>query len=115
MITQKTISLKQLKEKLSLPKPWDTIIIFLLNVLITIPVFLIAHQNLIELNWIYNLDRILLFLLILVVIQLLLRLLKTIIIICIFIYLLTLIYGTLFGNYGFDRVFEDYKYDLFDE
>ncbi|MVO08423.1 transglutaminase [Flavobacterium sp. TP390] len=113
MITQKTISLKQLKEKLSLPKPWDTIIIFLLNILVTIPVFLIAHQNLIELNWIYNLDRILLFLIILVLIQLLLRLLKTIIIICIFIYLLTLIYGTLFGNYGFDRVFEDYKYMIY--
>ncbi|NHN26814.1 transglutaminase [Flavobacterium jejuense] len=113
MITLKPISLTKLKEKLSLPKPWDTVIIFILNILIAIPVFLIAHQNLIELNWFYNLDRILLFILILVVIQLVLRTLKTIIIICIFFYLLTLIYGTFFGNYGFDRVFEDYRYMIY--
>ena len=113
MITLKPISFSKIKEKLSLPKPWDTIIIFLLNVLITIPVFLIAHQNLIELHWYYNLDRILLFIVILVLIQLILRTLKTIIIICIFIYLLSLLYGTLFGNYGFNRVFEDYKYMIY--
>lgn len=113
MITLPPISLVKIKEKLSLPKPWDTIIIFLLNVLIAIPVFLIAHQNFIELNWFYNLDRILLFIIILIIIQLVLRTLKTIIIICIFFYLVTLIYGTLFGNYGFNRVFEDYKYMIY--
>ena len=113
MISLKPISFSKIKEKLSLPKPWDTIIIFLLNVLIAIPVFLIAHQNFIELHWFYNLDRILLFIVILVLIQLILRTLKTIIIICIFIYLLSLLYGTLFGNYGFDRVFEDYKYMIY--
>lgn len=113
MITQPKISFSKIKEKLSLPKPWDTIIIFLLNVLIAIPVFLIAHQNFIELHWFYNLDRILLFILILVLIQLVLRTLKTIIIICIFFYLLTLIYGTLFGDYGFNRVYEDYKYMIY--
>jgi hypothetical protein len=45
-----------------------------MNILIAIPLFIIAHQNLIELNWIFNLDRILLFLLMIVVIQLILRL-----------------------------------------
>lgn len=113
MITIKPISFSKLKEKLSLTKPWDTIIIFLLNILITVPAFLIAHQNLIELNWVYNLDRIILFILILGIIQLILQLLKTIIILCIFIYILTLIYGTLFGNYGFQRVYEDYRYMIY--
>lgn len=113
MITIQPISFAKLKEKLSLPKPWDTVIIFLLNILIAIPTFLIAHQNLIELHWPYNLDRILLFILIVIIIQLLLRLLKTIIILCIFIYLLTLLYGTLFGDYGFQRVFEDYRYMIY--
>ncbi|NJM80159.1 MAG: transglutaminase [Flavobacterium sp.] len=113
MITLPKINYTKIKEKLSLPKPWDNIIIFLLNILITIPVFLIAHQNFIELNWYYNLDRILLFILILVGIQFVLRSLKTIIIICIFFYLLSLIYGTLFGEYGFNRVFEDYKYMIY--
>lgn len=113
MITLPENFSSKLKEKLSLPKPWDTVIIFILNILIAIPVFLIAHQNLIELNWKYNIDRVLLFIVIVVVIQLILRLLKTIIIICIFFYLITLIYGTLFGEYGFQRVFEDYRYMIY--
>ena len=113
MITQKPNIFTKIKEKLSLPKPWDTVIIFMLNILIAVPVFLIAHQNLIELNWPYNLDRILLFILILAVIQLILQSLKTIIILCIFFYLITLLYGTAFGDYGFDRVFEDYRYMIY--
>lgn len=113
MVALSQISLKQLKEKLSLPKPWDSVIIFILNVLIAIPLFLIAHQNLIELPWAYNFDRVFLFIGIVVVIQLLLRLLKTIIVLCIFIYLLVLLYGTVFGEYGFQRVFEDYRYMIY--
>lgn len=112
-MTLKIPTIAEIKEKLSLPKPWDSVVIFLLNILIAIPTFLILHQNLIELNWIYNLDRILLFILVIVVIQLLLRLLKTIIIICIALYLVALIYGTLFGNYGFYRVFEDYRFMIY--
>jgi hypothetical protein len=112
-MTLKIPTIAEIKEKLSLPKPWDSVVIFLLNILIAIPTFLILHQNLIELDWIYNLDRILLFILLLVVIQLILRMLKTIIIICIALYLVALIYGTLFGNYGFYRVFEDYRYMIY--
>lgn len=112
-MTLKFPTIAEIKEKLSLPKPWDSVVIFLLNILIAIPTFLILHQNLIELNWVYNLDRILLFILLLVVIQLILRLLKTIIIICIALYLVALIYGTLFGNYGFYRVFEDYRFMIY--
>lgn len=107
------ISIVKLREKLSLPKPWDTVVIFLLNILIAIPLFIIVHQKLIELNWPFNLDRVLLFIIIIILIQLLLRLLKTIIIICIILYLIVLLYGTLIGNYGFQRVFEDYKFMIF--
>lgn len=112
-MTSNIPTIAEIKEKLSLPKPWDSVVIFLLNILIAIPTFLILHQNLIELNWIYNLDRILLFILLLIAIQLVLRLLKTIIIICIALYLVALIYGTLFGNYGFYRVFEDYRFMIY--
>ena len=107
------ISFAKLKEKLSLPKPWDNVVIFLLNILIAIPSFLIVHQNIIEFNWPLNLDRILIFIGILIFIQLVLRTLKTIIVICIFLYLASLIYGTLFGEYGFQRVFEDYRSMIF--
>lgn len=101
--------LKVVRDKLSLPKPWDTVVIFLLNILIAIPVFIIAHQNLINPEWWLHLDRVLLFLIILIVIQLILRLLKTVIIICVFLYLIALVWGTLFGKYGFNAVFEDYR------
>lgn len=113
MIKIKPISFITLKEKLSLPKPWDNIVVFLLNILIAIPVFLIIHQNIIEFNWPLNLDRIILFIGILIIIQLILRTLKTIIVIFIFLYLISLIYGTLFGEYGFQRVFEDYRSMIF--
>lgn len=113
MLQKSQFSLQKLREKLSLPKPWDMVIIFILNILITIPLFLIAHQNLIELNWPYNLDRIFLFVCILIIFQLLLRLMRRLVLMSIAIYLLFLIYGTLFGDYGFERVFEDYRYMIY--
>ncbi|MDR6968062.1 hypothetical protein J2X31_002077 [Flavobacterium arsenatis] len=84
-------------------------IIFLLNVLIAIPVFIIIHQNIIDPEWPFQIDRILLFIALIVVIQLILRALRTIIIVCIALYLIALIYGSTFGNYGFNAVFEDYR------
>jgi hypothetical protein len=112
-MTIKIPTIAVIKEKLSLPKPWDIVVIFLLNILIAIPVFLIAHQNLIDLDWILHLDRIFLFIAIIVIIQLLLRLVKTVIILIAFLYVISLLIGTLFGNYGFNRVFEDYRYMIY--
>ncbi len=109
----KYIFFQKIRPKLELKKPWDDVIIFVLNILIAIPAFIIAHQNVIELNWSFNLDRILLFLLIVVVIQLVLRILRTIIIICFILYLIALAYGSLSGNYGFNSVYEDYDSMIF--
>lgn len=101
--------LKQLRETLRLKDPWDSVIIFALNILIAIPLFLILHQNLVDPEWPWHLDRVLIFVLLVVAIQLLLRLLKTIIIICLGLYLLVLLYGQFFGQYGFNAVAEDYR------
>lgn len=109
MINFKNISIQQIKSKLQVKKPWDNVIIFLLNVLIAIPVFIIIHQNIIDPEWPYQIDRILLFIAIIAVIQLILRALRTIIIICLALYLVALIYGSTFGNYGFNAVYEDYR------
>jgi hypothetical protein len=108
MINSKKFSFQKIKQRLQVKKPWDDVIIFVLNILIAIPVFIISHQNLIELNWFFNIDRILLFLLIIVIIQLILRLLRMVIIVCIFLYVILLFYGTASGNYGFNSVYEDY-------
>ena len=109
MIQNKKIDFKTIRTKLQVKKPWDHVIIFFLNLLITFPVFIIAHQNLINLNWPFNSDRILLFLFLLIVIQLFLTALRTIIIICISLYFMVLFYGTVLGNYGFNSIFEDYN------
>lgn len=109
MIKLDATTLKNLKTKLQIKKPWDSIIIFALNILIAIPLFIIIHQNLIDPQWPFHLDRILIFIIILVAIQLVLRLLKTVLIVCIFLYLIALLYGSVFGNYGFNAVYEDYR------
>ena len=109
MVKLKDISLQKIKGNLQVKKPWDNVIIFALNILIAIPVFIIIHHNTIDFGLYFQVDRVVLFILILATIQLVLRLLKTVIIICIALYLIALFYGTLFGGYGFITVFEDYQ------
>lgn len=113
MVKSTIQSIQKLKQKLQIRKPWDNVIIFALNVLIAIPVFIILHQNLVDPNWYFQLDQILLFIAILVVIQLVLRLMRTIIIICIGLYLIALVYGSFSGKYGFKSVIEDYQYMIY--
>jgi Ca2+/Na+ antiporter len=102
-----------LKDKLTVKKPWDMILIFVLNILIAIPIFIILHQNLLNLNWYIHLDRVLLFILLLVLIQLVLRAIRRVILVGLFLYLIALVYGTLFGGYGFQSVSEDYQSMLY--
>ena len=109
MIKIKNITFQGIKQTFQVKKPWDDVIIFVLNILIAIPVFIIVHENFFNPNWFFNLDRILLFIVIVVIIQLILRFLRTIILICIALYLLVLLYGQVIGNYGFNSVFEDYN------
>ncbi len=100
---------KRIIKSFTLPKPWDSIVILLLNILILIPVFIILHQNLIDPEWPFHLDRILLFLAITAVMQLLFQLVKRFIFFVLILYLGVLIYGTLFQGYGFNAVYEDYR------
>src|SRR6218665_4015396 len=88
---------QDVKAKFQLKKPWDRFVIFFLSVLITIPLFIVFHQNLIVPQWYFGLDRILLFILVLAFVYGLLYLLRTIIIICLALYLLMLLYGSIFA------------------
>jgi hypothetical protein len=65
---------------------------FVLNILIAIPLIIIAHQNLIELNWPFNLDRILLFIILIIVIQLV-KTFKNYYYICTLVYLFNNFFG----------------------
>jgi len=113
MIKTTISSIQKLKQKLQVKKPWDNVIIFALNLLIAIPIFIIIHQNIVDPNWYFQLDRILLFLVLLAAIQLVLRLMRTVIIVCIGLYLIALIFGSFSGKYGFESVFEDYRYMIY--
>lgn len=113
MIKLNEIPFRKIRDGLRVKKPWDNIIIFALNLLIATPVFIILHQNLIDPQWPGHIDRILLFIGIVAVIQVILHLLRTIIIVCMALYLVVLLWGSLFGNYGFNSVYEDYRYMVY--
>jgi hypothetical protein len=102
-----------IKAKFQLKKPWDRFVIFFLSILINIPLFIVLHQNIIDPQWYFSLDRILLFILVLVTVYFMLYMLRTIIIVCLALYLLALIYGSLFGNFSFNSVFDDYNSMLY--
>ena len=59
--------LLKLKPYLKIPSPLDIIVVFILNILISIPLFLFLHQNIQDLNWKYNLDRVIIFLLLIII------------------------------------------------
>ncbi|UYW02058.1 transglutaminase [Flavobacterium agricola] len=105
----KVENIKKIVQKLAIPKPWDSIIILLLVVLIEIPGFIILHQNIIDPDWPFHLDRILIFIAILLGLFFLLRAVKRVLLFAIAIYLMLLGYGTLIGNYGFSNIYEDYR------
>jgi hypothetical protein len=101
--------IKQLREKLRIKKPWDSIIIFVLNILISIPVFIIIHHNIIDPEWPFQLDRILIFVAMVAALQFLMHKLRTVVILVLTLYAFVLLFGSLFGNYGFSTIYDDYQ------
>lgn len=98
---------------LEIPSPWNQIVIFVLNVLLVIPLFVVVHQNIIELDWPWNLDRVLLAILLIALIQWLLFLIRKVLVIGVIIYFFILLWGTLAGGYGFFSISQDYGYMLY--
>jgi heme/copper-type cytochrome/quinol oxidase subunit 4 len=109
MIKIENFNYQLIRDKLKINSPWDKVIIFILSILFTVPIFLICHQNLVDFNWPIQLDRILLFLLISGSIFFILKKIRRITLISVIVYILFLIGGTVFGGYGFNSVFEDYR------
>lgn len=97
------------KWRFSIPKPWDSIVVFVLNILILIPIFIILHQNLIDPHWPYHIDRILLFIALLCIVQLFFYIIRKFLIIGILAYIIFLIWGTIFKGYGFYDIYDDYR------
>ena len=113
MIKLRHLTYQKLRETLRIKSPWDLIIIFALTILIAIPIFIIAHHNLITLNWAFHIDRIVLFLILLFTIQFILRILRQVTLLSVIIYFIMLVYGSISDKYGFENVYEDYRYMIY--
>ena len=109
MIKSITPIFNTIQTKFQIKKPWNFILIIILSILITIPLFIIAHQNIVNLKLYWHLDRIFLFLLIAFLFYSILIRLRRIVLISTAVFVLFLLYGTIFGNYGFKTVIEEYQ------
>src|SRR5690606_13711743 len=103
------VKIVRLLSKIRVPKPWDTIAITLISLLILIPVFIILHQNLVDPEWPLHLDRVLLFVAITILVTFLLKAIKKFLFMIVIIYCIILLYGAMFTGYGFMSVYEDYR------
>ena len=113
MIDLKQFNIQTLKSKVMLPKPWDSIMIFVLCTILTIPIFIVAHQNLVDPNWFFEIDRILLFVSIFILLFFILKSLKTLLILCFLIYIFLLVINSIAGNYGLSDIVQDYNSMMF--
>jgi Ca2+/Na+ antiporter len=109
MIKIGNLTFQELKNKFQVKSPWDVIIIFIIALLIAIPAFMIVHKNIQLLDWAFYIDRIILFILIFALLFFSLKRLRKLTLLVVFGYAILLLYGTLFGNYGFVKVAEDYN------
>ncbi len=109
MMKSPEITFAGIQQRLRLKKPWDSVLITALSILTAIPIFLIAHQNLIDPEWYFQFDRILIFIAILSLLYLIFYYLRALIVACIIFFLVMLLYGSTFGQYGFFQVFDDYR------
>lgn len=88
-------------------------IVSFLSYFISIPVFIILHKILPDPDWKFHLDRILLFISTLLIIEMIFNSLKGILIIGFIVSLAWLTYGSFWGDYGFVGLFKDYKYMIY--
>lgn len=77
--------------------------------IVIIPVFIIAHKLLPNPDWIFNLDRFLIGILIIVALRFVLKKVRVLVIGVLVVSIMWLSYGSFAGDYGFIGVYHDYK------
>lgn len=73
-----------------------------------IPVFIVLHKILPDLDWKFHMDRILLFVVTIIIIERMFQSVRILLIIIFLVSYACLIYGTIWGDYGFVELFKDY-------
>lgn len=99
---------EEFKEE-EIPQSESKLLIYFLVTIITLPVFLILKNVLPDLNWPIHLDSIILFILIWGGLSLLISPFKKLVYLLVFIIVLVLLYGSVFGEYGIGRFVTDYR------
>lgn len=77
--------------------------------IIIIPIFIIAHKLIPNPDWIFNIDRFLIGITLIVVLRFVLKKFKTLVIGALILSVIWLSYGSFVGDYGFIGVYRDYK------
>lgn len=80
---------------------------------ISIPIFIVLHKLIPNPDWVFHLDRILLFIATLLVVEIIFHSMKGIVIISFMISIAWLAYGSIWGNYGFGNLFNDYRFMIY--
>jgi hypothetical protein len=88
---------------------FDNPIVSFLSHLIAIPVFIVLHKILPNPEWKFHLDRILLLIVTVILVEAIFQLLKPLVLLGFICSLLWLTYGSFFGEYGFKSLFRDYR------
>ena len=83
------------------------ILVGFFSFLLAIPIFIVAHKNLPEMDWPYHLDRILIFVVIITLLLVVLRIFRPVVTIAFILAIAYLAYGSFTGNYGFENLYRD--------
>lgn len=90
-------------------KVFRQVVLILVRPLIIAPLFIILHQHLPNPDWIWNLDRILLLLMLIALIEVVIYYLQPVIYFLSFGFLIFLTYGSLWKGIGYKQFLEEYK------
>lgn len=90
-------------------KSTGSFIISLLSHLVALPLFIFLHRVVPDPAWPLHLDRILLFFLTVIGVELVFSALRGLVVFSFWVAFFYLLYGSIWGNYGFENLFQEYK------
>lgn len=83
-------------------------VIGFLSLFATIPLFIVLHKILPDVEWKFYMDRILLFIATIIVVMIMFESVRILLIVIFLVSYAYLIYGTIWGEYGFPELYADY-------
>jgi hypothetical protein len=84
-------------------------IVEIVSHLTAIPVFIILHRFFPDLDWKFNIDRILLFVITIIIVEIIFHSIRKLVMIGFVVAILWLTYGSIWGSYGYVNLYKDYR------